>query len=340
MVGGRILLSGAILLLLIGGAAFGASDPARSRVGGLTVAEGDVAIRLPASGAAGDASRTGAWSEAERNAPVVVGMSVRTGAEARAVLRVGADLIAIAGGSEADIVKLDGAGTTIALRRGRLGVRLTEFNSGSPVEITIPSGGLLLSAPGEYDIAAGDANCPARVAVPTGEARFSGKGLDAVVAAGAGTLLSGDDPVTLLPGSTEEDVFAGWWRRQNRDAANSPALHYVSAAITGHELLDEHGAWETVAGLGAVWFPNDAPHGWVPYRFGHWRWIGPWQWTWIDDMPWGFATSHYGRWAKVGESESKPVAGAGSRESAFWSPARNRPSCPRRSRSSALPGWG
>ena len=23
----------------------------------------------------------------------------------------------------------------------------------------------------------------------------------------------------------------------------------------------------------------------------------PWGWTWIDDMPWGFATSHFGRWA-------------------------------------------
>ncbi len=176
MAGGRILFSSAILLLLIGGAAFGASDPARSRVGGLTVAEGDVAIRLPASGAAGAASRAGAWSEAERNDPVVAGMSVRTGAEARAVLRVGADLIAIAGGSEADIVKLDGAGTTIALRRGRLGVRLTEFNSGSAVEITIPSGVLLLSAPGEYDIAAGDAKSPARVAVPREKPGFPARG--------------------------------------------------------------------------------------------------------------------------------------------------------------------
>jgi hypothetical protein len=32
---------------------------------------------------------------------------------------------------------------------------------------------------------------------------------------------------------------------------------------------------------------------------GHWRWLAPWGWTWIDDMPWGFATSHYGRWARI-----------------------------------------
>ena len=39
----------------------------------------------------------------------------------------------------------------------------------------------------------------------------------------------------------------------------------------------------------------------MPYRDGNWRWIAPWGWTWIDDHPWGFAPSHYGRWAFVGE---------------------------------------
>ena len=36
---------------------------------------------------------------------------------------------------------------------------------------------------------------------------------------------------------------------------------------------------------------------WAPYRDGHWAWIDPWGWTWVDDAPWGFAVSHYGRWA-------------------------------------------
>jgi len=37
--------------------------------------------------------------------------------------------------------------------------------------------------------------------------------------------------------------------------------------------------------------------GWAPYRFGHWVWIMPWGWTWVDEEPWGFAPFHYGRWA-------------------------------------------
>ena len=40
--------------------------------------------------------------------------------------------------------------------------------------------------------------------------------------------------------------------------------------------------------------------GWAPYRYGHWVWVDPWGWTWIDDAPWGFAPFHYGRWAFAG----------------------------------------
>ena len=39
--------------------------------------------------------------------------------------------------------------------------------------------------------------------------------------------------------------------------------------------------------------------GWAPYRFGHWAYVGPWGWTWVEDEPWGFAPFHYGRWAFV-----------------------------------------
>src|SRR5229473_2552352 len=40
--------------------------------------------------------------------------------------------------------------------------------------------------------------------------------------------------------------------------------------------------------------------GWAPYRYGHWVWVAPWGWTWVEDEPWGFAPFHYGRWAEVG----------------------------------------
>jgi hypothetical protein len=39
---------------------------------------------------------------------------------------------------------------------------------------------------------------------------------------------------------------------------------------------------------------------WAPYHDGHWAWVDPWGWTWVDDEPWGFAVTHYGRWAHRG----------------------------------------
>jgi hypothetical protein len=71
----------------------------------------------------------------------------------------------------------------------------------------------------------------------------------------------------------------------------------MSSYMTGFAELDSAGIWKINSDYGPVWFPIDPE--WAPYRFGHWRWTAPWGWTWIDDRPWGFAPSHYGRWALI-----------------------------------------
>jgi hypothetical protein len=49
-----------------------------------------------------------------------------------------------------------------------------------------------------------------------------------------------------------------------------------------------------------VWIPEGVAVGWAPYQVGHWVYVAPWGWTWVDAEPWGFAPFHYGRWALVG----------------------------------------
>ena len=85
------------------------------------------------------------------------------------------------------------------------------------------------------------------------------------------------------------------------DETRLAAPYYVSRYVTGLAELDAAGSWQSTLEYGAVWVPTGLPADWAPYRDGHWRWIAPWGWTWIDDRPWGFATSHYGRWAFVGD---------------------------------------
>jgi hypothetical protein len=67
--------------------------------------------------------------------------------------------------------------------------------------------------------------------------------------------------------------------------------------LVGYEDLDANGTWRIDPNYGNVWTPTRVGAGWTPYRDGHWSWIDPWGWTWVDDAPWGYAVSHYGRWA-------------------------------------------
>ena len=70
----------------------------------------------------------------------------------------------------------------------------------------------------------------------------------------------------------------------------------MSTDVVGYEDLDDHGSWRRTPDYGDVWFPRTSVPGWAPYHYGHWAYIEPWGYTWVDDEPWGFAPFHYGRW--------------------------------------------
>ena len=72
--------------------------------------------------------------------------------------------------------------------------------------------------------------------------------------------------------------------------------------MDGYYDLDDYGDWQSDPDYGEVWIPRGVAVGWAPYHVGHWVYIAPWGWTWVDEEPWGFAPFHYGRWAYVGGS--------------------------------------
>jgi len=98
----------------------------------------------------------------------------------------------------------------------------------------------------------------------------------------------------------DQDGFDSWALDRDQNEERSDSANYVSREMTGYEDLDEYGDWSYVAGYGTCWRPRALVAGWAPYRFGHWIWVGPWGWTWVEDEPWGFAPFHYGRWAFAG----------------------------------------
>jgi hypothetical protein len=112
---------------------------------------------------------------------------------------------------------------------------------------------------------------------------------------------SGTDTLTFDGGEAARlDEFDSWCRSRDDREERSQSARYVSRDVIGYDDLDDYGEWRSVPDYGTVWFPTRVAVGWAPYRFGHWAWIAPWGWTWVEDEPWGFAPFHYGRWAEIG----------------------------------------
>ena len=58
--------------------------------------------------------------------------------------------------------------------------------------------------------------------------------------------------------------------------------------------LERNGDWVYDEPEGYVYVPRVSA-GWAPYTYGRWVYT-LYGWTWVADEPWGFVTSHYGRW--------------------------------------------
>src|SRR6266436_8729539 len=267
-------------------------DMPPSRVGGLNFRSGNVGFRAP--------GQTG-WTDAEVNQPVYTGGAFRTDPQARAEIRIGANTIDLSSNSEIEIAGLRDQVTQIALSRGRIDLRLRQVEEGESVEIDTPRGGVWLLGPGKYDSDVGSEDQPLRIAVFEGSAKFAGGGSDIAIAAGDMAVLTGSDPANASIEPAAPDAFVEWCRARDYHETLLASAYYISPYATGIAELDAAGSWEITPQYGPVWVPDGVTEDWAPYRYGHWSWMPPLGWTWIDDQPWGFAPSHYGRWALIDE---------------------------------------
>ena len=96
-------------------------------------------------------------------------------------------------------------------------------------------------------------------------------------------------------------------REQARLAEEAQAREQADARAQGqrarldmfYDALDPHGDWFEVEGHGFVFQPRTAnARGWRPYTDGEWVWTEQ-GWTWKSNEPFGWATYHYGRWARL-----------------------------------------
>ena len=101
--------------------------------------------------------------------------------------------------------------------------------------------------------------------------------------------------------NTTQDAFDNSFFQAVAVVYARPVPAYVPP-VPGVAALSEYGTWRDDPQYGHLWVPRQVEAGWQPYRRGHWGFVAPWGYTWIDDAPWGFAPFHYGRWVSVGGS--------------------------------------
>jgi hypothetical protein len=285
----RLLLGVAALAL----AGWASADPP-SRIARLSYISGAVSFSP-----AGDND----WVLATVNRPLITGDRLWVDAGARAELQIGSAVIRMNSSTSVTLLNLEDRVAQIRLAQGTLNVRVRRLGPNEVFEIATPNLAYSMRRPGEYRIDVDPSADATTVVVRDGQAEVYGEDAAYTIEAQQsyrffGTALRDYEYLEGL----RADEFDRWSSARDRRESNSVSARYVSRDVIGYEDLDEYGTWRAAEGYGNVWIPSRVPSGWAPYREGHWVWVEPWGWTWVDDAPWGFAVSHYGRWAYLSGS--------------------------------------
>jgi hypothetical protein len=271
--------------------AMSAQDPP-GRVARLNDGEGTV-VYAPA----GDNE----WTEANYNRPLTHGDRLWTDKGSRAEIQVGSAAVRMDGQTHLEITGLDDQSAQLSLTQGNLYVHVRDLPDGENFEIDTPNLAFRAAFPGDYRIDVDAVRGTTRVTIHSGTGAVYGETGDAIPLGGGQQVMfrARDLNKVNTQESPPQDGFDRWAAERNRHEDQSPSARYVPREIVGYQQLDAHGQWQRDAELGWVWLPIVKGADWAPYRAGHWEWIEPWGWTWMDDAPWGFAPFHYGRWTQL-----------------------------------------
>jgi hypothetical protein len=245
------------------------------------------------------ASDANEWLEVGRNRPLAAGDRIATDSDAYAEIALGTTVLRAAPATELEIAVLDDRVFSVVLHGGSVAARLKSPEAAAGFSLITDEGRFVARTTGHYRFDRFERTSD--VTVLAGQATFENRGNALAVNAGqrAQFWLDGRGAPQYAMAEVSRDAFARWAEDRDRvdlRLASSTASRYVSPEMVGWEDLDRHGRWEETGEYGAIWTPRAVPDRWAPYSHGHWAWVSPWGWTWVDDAPWGYAPFHYGRW--------------------------------------------
>jgi len=268
-------------------------DDPPSRVARLAYASGNVSFN-PAG--------TDDWVTAVVNRPMTTGDKLWADDGARAELHLGYATVRLSDHTGFSFLNLTDDVTQLRLTEGTLNIRVRHLGDDETFEVDTPNLAFSILRPGSYRVNVNEAGEATVVAVRDGQGEVTGGGSAYTIRAREEGVFNGVDQLDadIERARADEDDFDHWCMDRDRREEHSISSRYVSDDVVGYQDLDDYGGWRPVPEYGNVWFPHTTVVGWAPYRYGHWVWIAPWGWTWVDDAPWGFAPFHYGRWVVVG----------------------------------------
>jgi len=281
----------AIILGTFSGSLFAQQDPP-SRVARLNYLNGNVSME-PAG--------VDDWAPADLNRPFTIGDYLFADQGAQAELHLDVAVIRMGAQTSFGFLNLDDRTVQLKLSEGDMNVRLHNFASDQVFEVDTPNAAVTLLRDGSYRFRVDPSGNMSFVVVREGQAEITGGGQAITLDAGNSATLNGTDQLSYdVEIAPQADEFDQWSEQRDMHEERTSSARYLPPTVIGSEDLGDYGSWQDSGDYGAVWYPRSVDSGWAPYHNGHWAWIDPWGWTWVDSMPWGFAPFHYGRWAYIG----------------------------------------
>ncbi len=241
------------------------------------------------------------WVGAVVNRPMTTGDKLWTDQDGRAELHVGSAAVRLGSTTGFSFLNLTDRMMQLRLTEGTTNIRVRRLGGDEAIEVDTPNLAFSILRPGLYRINVNEEGDTTMVTVRDGEGEVTGGGAAFTVHPGEQGIFTGTDSLNSnIQTMPDDDDFDRWSDQRDLREDHAVARRYVSEDVIGYEDLDDYGGWRPVPEYGTVWFPHVSVVGWAPYRYGHWAYIAPWGWTWVDDAPWGFAPFHYGRWVVAG----------------------------------------
>ena len=238
------------------------------------------------------------WVAIGRNQPITAGDRIAVDEGARAEITLGSTTLWLEAATELQVERLDDSVFSVRLLVGSIAAALRSPQALAEFALVTDEGRFAARSLGLFRVDRGDH--ASDLTVYRGLATFERADSALVLDAGQRALfwLDAAGAAQYRTAEPVNDAFAAWSEQRDRAEAQAPAVRYVSPEMTGAADLERYGNWEQSNEYGPVWYPRDVAADWAPYSTGHWSYVRPWGWTWVDVAPWGFAPFHYGRWLR------------------------------------------